>query len=85
MVLAWDKQAGNTNYPQYSTNDIFKMPESATAFWDYQGGKSGIAYANGDNSDCIPLDVNVLAINEHVSSSLRVYPNPTTGELRITN
>ena len=84
IVLAWDKDAGNTNYEMFSTDDIFKLPESATAYWDKKEGKHGISYANGENTGFIPIDnVNVLSINENNLPEILVYPNPTSGELRI--
>jgi hypothetical protein len=83
VVLAWNKEAGNTNYEMFSTDDIFKLPETATAFWDKKGAEFGVSYANGDNTGFIPLNVNVLSVNETASSNIRVYPNPTTGEVWI--
>jgi hypothetical protein len=83
LILAWNKEAGNTNYEIYSTDDILKSPESATAYWDRKGNEYGISYANGENTGFIPLDVNVLSIDEHCLSNLKVYPNPTSGILTI--
>ena len=83
LVLAWDKDAGNTNYERFSTDDIFVSKETATAYWDVKGGKHGISYANGNNTGFIPLEVNVLSVKEQDLPGIEVYPNPTTGELRI--
>jgi hypothetical protein len=85
VVLAWDKAAGNTNYAMNSTDDIFVTPASATAHWDKQGTQFGISYAKDDNTGFIPLDVNLLSVKETGASNIKVYPNPTTGELRIEN
>jgi hypothetical protein len=83
VILAWNKAAGNTNYEMYSTDDILIEPETATAYWMKSGTETGIFYADGENTGFIPLEVNVLSINEPVSSNINFYPNPTTGELRI--
>jgi len=86
VVLAWDKEAGNTNYEMFSTEDIYVFPESATAYWDKKDGKYGISYANRENTGFIPLDVIVLSINENKPlSNLKVYPNPTTGVIYISS
>ena len=85
IILAWNKEAGNTNYEINSTEDIFILPESAIAYWDKQGTEFGISYINGENTGFIPLDVTVLSVNEQAFSNLLVYPNPTTGELKIEN
>jgi len=50
VVLAWNKAEGNTIYELYSSDDIFKLPETATAYWDKKEAKSGISYANGENT-----------------------------------
>ena len=55
VVLAWDKEADNTNYEVYNTDDIFKLPETTTAYWDKKEAKSGISYANGENTGFIPI------------------------------
>jgi len=83
IVLAWNKESGNTNYDRFSRDDIFILPESATAYWDSKAGKQGIYYENGENSGFIPLEVNVLSINEPNLPSIEVYPNPTTGVLNL--
>jgi hypothetical protein len=84
IVLAWNIEASHTNYEMYSTDDIFKLPESATAYWDKKGSQCGISYANGENKGFIPLDVTVeLSVSESMLPDVSIYPNPTTGELRI--
>jgi len=86
VVLAWDKEAGNTNYEMFSTEDIYVFPESATAYWDKIDGKYGISYAHRENTGFIPLDVIVLSINENKPlSNLKVYPNPTIGVIYISS
>jgi hypothetical protein len=84
IILAWDKEAGNTNYQFHSTDDIFVSPESATAYWDIQGSKFGISYAKGENTGFIPLDVNVLSVKESGLPKIVVYPNPTNGQFTIS-
>jgi len=44
-----------------------------------------IYYTFGENTGFIPLTVSVLSINERSLSNLNLYPNPTTGELKIDN
>jgi len=83
IVLAWNKQAGNTHYEKQSKEDIFVSPATATAHWDVIGGKAGIYYANGTNTGFIPLEVSVLSVSEPATAGFNVWPNPTTGELRV--
>jgi hypothetical protein len=83
VAIAWNKEAGNTNCQMYSTDDIFITPESATAYWNKKGFQFGISYANGENTGFIPLDVNVLSVNESNAPKVTVYSNPTTGELSV--
>ena len=84
IVLAWHKEAGNTNYERFSTTDLFIYPESATAHWDIKGGKQGISYANGENTGFIPIEaVTVLSVYENEPQNIRVYPNPTSGVLNL--
>jgi len=88
VILAWDKDAGNTNYERFSTQDIFIYPETATAYWDVKAGKSGISYINANNTNTgfIPIDlVNVLSVSDFKFSDVKIYPNPTTGQLTIDN
>jgi len=83
MLLAWDKTAGNTNYEGFTTDDILKLPDSATAHWDRKGGGHGIFYANGENKGFIPLHVSVLSIEEPLLPNLTVYPNPVSNILHV--
>jgi len=85
IVLAWDKDAGNTNYEIFSSDDIFIYPDPAMAYWDIKDGERGIFYASGDNTGFIPLDVNILSVDDSNLPNIEVYPNPTTGQLRIAN
>jgi len=79
FVLAWDKNAGNTNYEKYSTDDIFILPGYFTAYWDIKDGEHGIWH----NYGFIPLDVNILSVNDSNLPNIEVYPNPTTGILKV--
>jgi len=93
VALAWNKDAGNTLYERFSTNDIFvyrieHLEDNATAHWDFIGGKAGIAYANGTNTGFIPIEevtIEGMGVKPITNYELRitVYPNPTTGELYI--
>jgi len=88
VVLAWNKDAGNTKYEKLSTEDLFVSPETATAHWDFIGGNAGISYANGTNTGFIPIEevtIEGMGVKPITNDELRitVYPNPTTGELYI--
>ena len=83
VMMAWNKDAGNTNYEMYSTDDILIEPKTATAYWTRQDNKNGIFYADGENTGFIPLDVTVLSVSEPILSQLKLYPNPTTGAVKI--
>ena len=88
LVLAWDKEAGNTIYQKGSSVDIFKTPENAVAYWDKKGNQHGIYYENSSNTGFIPIEtvtVEEVGIGEITNYKLRIYPNPTTGELTIDN
>jgi len=90
VVLAWNKNAGNTNYEMFSTEDIFISPDTAAAYWDMKDGISGISYANGTNTGFVPIEgitidsVDVETITNH-ELRIRVFPNPTTGQLTMDN
>jgi len=88
LVLAWDKEAGNTIYQKGSNVDIFKTPEDAVAYWDKKGNQHGIYYENSNNTGFIPIDgvtLEEVGIGEIANYELRIYPNPTTGQLTIDN
>jgi len=83
IILSWNREAGNTNYEGFTTDDILKLPDFATAHWDRKGGEHGIFYANGENTGFIPLNVSVLSIEEPLLPNLTVYPNPVSNILHI--
>jgi len=89
VILAWNKDAGNTIYQKGSNDDIFKTPEDAVAHWYKKGDQHGIYYENGSNTGFIPIEtvtVEEVGIVETLCiASLQIYPNPTTGELTINN
>ena len=90
VVVAWDVLAGVTQYTAGTNNDIYKFPEAATTIWDKQAGIGGISVVHGANNCFIPIaDVTVDGVGvEELSmenGELKIYPNPTTGELRIEN
>jgi len=88
IILAWNKEAGNTTYEKGSNVDIFKTPEDVVAYWDKKGNQHGIYYENGNNTGFIPIEnvtVEEVGIGKITNYKLRVYPNPTTGQLTIDN
>ena len=42
VLVAWNKNAGNTSYVANASNDILKIPEAATAVWGTVGSSNGI-------------------------------------------
>jgi len=89
VIVAWNNDAGTTAYPSGTTTDIFKNPTTATAIWAKWEGNSGIAVENSNNKGFITIedvtitDMGVDELSEN--GELRIYPNPTRGELRIIN
>jgi len=49
-------------------------------------GISGIYYANDENIGFVPIDlINVLSVKENGLLNVKIYPNPTRGQLTIDN
>jgi len=91
IVAAWNNKTNITTYAADTNNDIFVNPAAASALWAKQGGNSGIAVKYGSTNGFIPVaDVTVTGGDDGIvetgrATSVQVYPNPTTGELRIEN
>jgi len=88
VLVAWNEAAGTTTYNAGTSDDIYKLPATATAVWAKQGDDSGIAVANGANTGFIPLPVTITGVNiveTQGIASLKIFPNPTKGELRVTS
>ena len=89
VIIAWNKAAGTSTYEAGTSNDIFKLPATATAKWTKQSGNGGISYANGTNTGFIPIDgVTVegeTGISDIETEKISIYPNPTSGQLKIEN
>ena len=87
VIVAWNEEEGTNTYTAGASDDIFKLPATATAVWAKKGGNGGIAVANGENTGFIPIaGVTIeVGISEISSEQIQVYPNPTTGGLRIEN
>jgi hypothetical protein len=87
ILAAWDKEAGTTDYESGTSEHIFKEPKAATAVWAKQSGKGGIAVNYNATSGFIPI-AGITIDGEGIASTtlsnqITVYPNPTSGELRI--
>ena len=90
VILTWNKPSGMQNYNSGSNTDIFKFPGETTASWARQSGINGITYNYNSVSGFLPVDeVWIDGLSEIVSTKLnnqlQIYPNPTTGQLRIIN
>ena len=90
VLVAWNKAAGHTTYTAGTSNDIFVLPAAISAVWENQGGSGGILGTLGPISGFIPIEgVTVVGygIETITNDDLRftIYPNPTSGELRIEN
>jgi len=87
VIVAWDKTAGNNTYEAYTDKDIFKNPTAATAVWTKQGDMGGIMAMYNTTAGFIPVEgvtITGMGINETENNDVvRVYPNPTTGEIRF--
>jgi hypothetical protein len=86
VLVAWNR--AESTYDADTSDDIFKFPSEATAVWAKQGSNSGILVTHGTTTGFIPVEgvtVTGVGIAEaHGSAAIQVFPNPTTGELRIT-
>jgi len=89
VIIAWNKEASPLTYAAGTSNDIFKSPAAASALWAKQDGNSGIAVKYGATDGFIPIagvTVTGVSIEDDVARNVcAVYPNPTSGELRIEN
>ena len=55
VIAAWDETAGKTTYEESTSEDIYKLPATATAVWANEAGIGGISVVNGTNTGFIPL------------------------------
>jgi hypothetical protein len=88
VLVAWNKAAGNTTYEAGETDDIYKFPAAAKAVWDKQDGNGGIAVAHNTTAGFISIEgvtITGVGIETITNDALQIYPNPTTGELKIKN
>jgi uncharacterized repeat protein (TIGR02543 family) len=56
VILAWNQDAGTTTYTAGTSNDIYKLPATATAVWAKESGNSGIRVTNNANTGFIPIE-----------------------------
>jgi hypothetical protein len=84
VLVAWDKDASAMNYDEGTDTDIVNIP-NGTAVWGNNEGIGGIVVNYNDiTKGFIPIEgVTVLGINTIENYNVQIYPNPTTGELRI--
>ncbi|MCL2132480.1 MAG: hypothetical protein FWH36_08570, partial [Lentimicrobiaceae bacterium] len=88
VLAAWDKDAGTTTYQAGTSEDIFKLPATATAVWAVEGSGSGISVVNGTTTGFIPIaevTVEGVGISNYGLGMMDyvIYPNPTNGKLTI--
>jgi len=86
VVVVWDDEAGTTTYEAGTSDDIYKLPAAATAVWAKQGSNNGISVSYNTTIGFIPIaDVTVgtIGIKTITNEQLRIYPNPTNGQLFI--
>ena len=89
VLVAWNKAAGTTAYTSSSTKDIYKLPAAATAVWARKGSENGISVANGAVTGFIPVAGitvdGVTGIPEVTNNQLKIYLNPSSGELWVSS
>ena len=92
VACAWNQANGTTTYTAGTSEDLTVSPAGATATWEKITGtgfsRTYIYYKNGLNSGHYRINgITVIStgIADFTAEKIRVYPNPTTGELRIEN
>ncbi|MDR2971067.1 MAG: T9SS type A sorting domain-containing protein [Bacteroidales bacterium] len=86
VLVAWNKDAGHTTYEFGTSDDIFKFPVAATAIWAKESSSGGISVDYNTTKGFIPIEgvtITGVGIETVTSYELQVYPNPTSGELKI--
>ena len=85
VIIAWNKTT--TTYEAYTDKDIFKNPTAATAVWTKQADIGGIMVSYNTTAGFIPVEgvtITGVGINETDNDDVvRIYPNPTNGEIRF--
>ena len=89
VIVGWNEAAGTTSYTAGTSDDIYKLPATATAVWATKESDNGIAVANGTNTGFIPIEGITITVGieqlQVTNYELQVYPNPTRGELQVTS
>ena len=90
IIAAWNEAAGKDDYVSGTSEDIFKFPEEATAVWAKQSSDNGISASYKTTTGFIPVEgvtVGTTGIEQlrNTNYELRVFPNPTNGQLKIEN
>ena len=86
VLVAWNKDAGNTTYEAGSSDDIFVLPTTITAIWANQGGSGGILGTLGSITGFIPIEgvtVSGTGVADISLEKITIYPNPVKDELQI--
>jgi len=93
VIAAWNKAAGNNTYFSGSSNDIYKIPATATAMWATQGGVNGISVVNNTNTGFIPIEnitilppfIPVTDITGVPTTTIKTFPLTLTGTVVPSN
>jgi hypothetical protein len=92
VIGAWNESAGRTEYTINTSDDIYKLPTTATVKWAKQDSDNGISVKYNTNTGFIPIE-GISLINDGTgvkqltidNGQLTIYPNPTMGQLTIEN
>ena len=92
VIAAWNKDAGNNTYFSGYSEDIYKIPATATAMWATLGGVNGISVVNNTNTGFIPIDditinsfVPVTDITGVPATTIKTFPLTLTGTVVPSN
>jgi hypothetical protein len=88
-LVAWDEAKGKKTYEAGTSDDIFKFPATAKTIWTKEGSDYGISVSAADKGFIPIAGITVTGVGiEQLTmddGQLKIYPNPTTGELTIEN
>ncbi|GHT23086.1 hypothetical protein FACS189430_05840 [Bacteroidia bacterium] len=85
VVIAWDNTAGNTEYEQNTTVDIYALP-AGVAKWNIVSSKLGISYANSTNTGFIEIaDVSIVPVVDITGKSSSAIKTEIEAALALSN